>query len=122
MHKPDMHKCMASIALLTISALAGGVPAMAGGGSSAWSKLSALLGSNHEDDNFKLIHVADLAALRADPNSHVVILDANVEPTREKYGVIPGARLLTSYDDYDVATELPSAKNAKLVFYCTNTR
>lgn len=122
MRKQDMRKWMAAIALLTISALASGAPAMAGGGSSAWSKLSALLGSNHEDDNFKLIHVADLAALRADPNSHVVILDANVEPVRDKYGVIPRARLLPSYDNYNVATELPSDRNARLVFYCANTR
>ena len=97
-----MRKWIASIALLAALVLAGAMPAMAGGGSSAWDKLSALLGSKHEDENFKLIHVADLAALKADPNSHVVILDANVEPTREKYGVIPGARLLTSYDDYDL--------------------
>ena len=66
-------------------------------------------------------HVADLAALRAKANSRVVILDANGDSTRDKYGVIPGARLLTSYDGYDVATELPAAKNAKLVFYCANT-
>jgi hypothetical protein len=117
-----MRKWIAPIALLAALALVGAAPAMAGGGSSAWGKLSALLGGKHEDDNFKLLHVADLAALRADPNSHVVILDANIEPTRDKYGVIPGARLLTSYDDYDVATELPPAKNAKLVFYCANTR
>jgi hypothetical protein len=51
-----------------------------------------------------------------------VIFDANVEDTRNKYGVIPGARLLTTYDHYNVATELPPAKNAKLVFYCANTR
>ncbi len=117
-----MRKWTASIALLAVLALAGAAPARAGGGSSAWSKLSALLGNKHDADNFKLIHVADLAALRADPNSHVVILDANVQDTRNKYGVIPGARLLPSYDNYDVATELPPAKNAKLVFYCANTR
>jgi Rhodanese-like domain len=118
----DMRKWMASIAVLAVLAAAGAAPARAGGDSSAWAKLSALLGVTHEDDNFKLIDVADLAALRADSNSHVVILDANVDPTRYRYGVIPGARLLSSYDNYDVATELPSAKNAKLVFYCANTR
>ena len=117
-----MRKWMTSMALLAVLALAGAMPAIAGGGSSAWGKLSSLLGGKHEADNFKIMHVADLAALRADPNSHVVILDANVEGTRNKYGVIPGARLLTTYDNYDVATELPPAKNAKLVFYCANTR
>jgi hypothetical protein len=117
-----MRKWMASIVLLAAFALAGGMPAMAGGGSSAWGKLSSLLAGKHEEDNFKIMHVADLAALRADPNSHVVVLDANLEGTRNKYGVIPGARLLTTYDNYNVAKELPPAKNAKLVFYCANTR
>lgn len=117
-----MRKWTTSIALLAVLALAGSMPAMAGGGSSAWSKLSSLLGGTHEDDKFRLINVADLAALEADPNSHVVVLDANVERVRDKYGMIPGARLLTSYDSYDVAAELPPAKNAKLVFYCANTR
>jgi hypothetical protein len=117
----DMQKLLASIAVLAVLVSTGIAPAMAGDGSSMWDKISTLLGVTHEDDNIKLIDVADLAALRADPNSHVVILDANVVPTRERYGVIPGARLLSSYDNYDVATELPSAKNAKLVFYCANT-
>jgi len=117
-----MRKWMTSIALLAVLALAGALPAIAGSGSSAWDKLSILLTGKRADDNFKLVHVADLAALRADSNSHVVILDANVEDTRNKYGVIPGARLLTTYDNYDVATELPPARNAKLVFYCANTR
>jgi rhodanese-related sulfurtransferase len=116
------NRSMTLIALLAALVLAGALPAMAGDGSSAWDKVSALLGSKHEDENFKLIHVADLAALKADPNSHVVVLDANIEPTRDKYGVIPGALLLPSYDNYDIATELPPAKNAKLVFYCANTR
>jgi len=93
----------------------------AGSTSSAWDKLGTLLTGKHFDDKFKLIHVRDLAAMRADPGLHVVILDVNVERTREKYGVIPGARLLSSYDDYDVTKELPSAKNSRLVFYCANT-
>jgi hypothetical protein len=115
-----MRKWMVAMAVLAALACAGPVTARAGSGSSAWDKLSILLTGKRADDNFKLIHVADLAALRADPNSHVVILDANVEGTRAKYGVIPGARLLTTYDNYDVATELPPARNAKLVFYCAN--
>jgi hypothetical protein len=117
-----MRKCMVSIAVLAVLACAGPVTATAGSNSSAWDKLSILLTGKRADDNFKLMHVADLAALRSDPNSHVVILDANVDTTREKYGVIPGARLLTTYDNYNVGTELPPANNAKLVFYCANTR
>ncbi len=111
-----------SIAALTALAFARPLVARAGSGSSAWNKLGTLLIGKHFDDKFSLIHVSDLAALRADPNSHVVVLDANGDGTRAKYGIIPGARLLTSYDEYNVATELPPAKSAKLVFYCANTR
>jgi hypothetical protein len=118
----NMRRLMISIALLAVAVLAGAMPARAGSGLSPWDKISALLGSKHEDDKFKVIDVAELAALRADPNSHVIILDANVPETRDKWGVIPGARLLSSYDSYDVATELPPTKSAKLVFYCANTR
>ncbi|HTW89420.1 MAG TPA: hypothetical protein VMD75_15595 [Candidatus Binataceae bacterium] len=84
--------------------------------------LSALLG-NHEDEgnNIKKIHVADLVALIHDPDAHVIIYDANSENVRSKYGVIPGAKLLSSSDQYDVASSLPANKHAKLVFYCTNT-
>lgn len=116
-----MHKSIVPMVLLAVLTFANTGPAMAGSDSSVSSKLSGLLGKQHADDHFKLIHVADLAALKADPNSHVTILDANVASTRNKYGVIPGARLLPSYNKYDVATELPPAKNSKLVFYCANT-
>lgn len=47
-------------------------------------------------------------------------VDANNERTREEHGVIPNARLLTSSSDYDVDAELPSDRDAKLVFYCAN--
>ena len=115
------NKSMTLIAALTVLVMVGAMPAMAGSDSSVSGKLSTLLGDKHENENFKLIHVADLAALKADPKSHVVILDANAEPTRDKYGVIPGALLLPSYNKYDIATELPPAKSTKLVFYCANT-
>jgi hypothetical protein len=117
-----MRKWMAATALLILFIFAAGAPARSGSSSSAWDKLSILLTGKRADDHFKVIHVAELAALRADPKSHVVILDANVEDTRDKYGVIPGARLLTSYDNYDISTELPPGRNAKLVFYCANWR
>ena len=70
--------------------------------------------------NIHIIHVKDLANLIADPNAHVRIYDANVPSVRKSDGMIPGARPLTSSDDYDVADELPSNHNAKLVFYCHN--
>jgi len=117
-----MRKWMPSIAVLATLVCTAPLTARAGSRSSAWDKLSILLTGKRADDTFKIIRVDDLVALRADPNSHIVIFDANVEDTRNKYGVIPGARLLTTYDHYNVATELPPAKNAKLVFYCANTR
>jgi len=73
-----------------------------------------------EPDKFAVIRVDNLASLMNDPNSHVNIYDANGWGLRSTAGVIPGAHLLTSDDKYDVAKELPPAKNAKLVFYCAD--
>lgn len=82
--------------------------------------LSALLGNKPEPDNIKKIHTAELAALMHDRNAHLYIYDVNLQNVREQYGIIPGARLLSSPDKYDIATELPADKHAQLVFYCTN--
>jgi rhodanese-related sulfurtransferase len=49
-----------------------------------------------------------------------LVFDANGAETRSKVGVVPGAVLLTSAGDYDVAKELPKAKDTQLVFYCFN--
>ena len=86
--------------------------------------LSQLLGGGEEQDlhTFKLIHVADLAKLMADKDVHVNIFDANAPETRAGFGIIRGAKLLASDDSYDVASTLPADKNAKLVFYCADTR
>lgn len=48
----------------------------------------------------------------------VVLCDANTADVRSEFGVIRGARLLSSYRDYDVALELPRDKSSRLVFYC----
>lgn len=50
------------------------------------------------------------------------LVDANFSEYRAKNGVIPGAILLTSYNEYDAAKELPADKSAKLVFYCANKK
>ncbi|NCQ60367.1 MAG: rhodanese-like domain-containing protein [Myxococcales bacterium] len=47
-------------------------------------------------------------------------IDANSPDTRTHHGTLPGARLLTSSSDYDVATELPTDHASTLVFYCAN--
>ncbi|HUB05647.1 MAG TPA: rhodanese-like domain-containing protein [Myxococcales bacterium] len=69
---------------------------------------------------FKLIHVPDL--VQAMQQGHPVVCDANKADVRSQWGVIPGAKLLSSSSSYDVAKELPADKGADLVFYCANTR
>lgn len=69
-------------------------------------------------DAFKLIHVADL---QKEMKGTVYIFDANNEGTRTKEGVIPGAKLLPSSNQYDAKATLPADKGASLVFYCANT-
>jgi len=83
--------------------------------------IGKVLENKEGPDNFQIIHVADLTKLMADPASHVQIFDANHPSTRERFGIIQGAHMLSSYDTYDVAKELPANKNAKLVFYCADT-
>jgi rhodanese-related sulfurtransferase len=73
-----------------------------------------------EVQKFKLIHVPDLVA--EIQTSHPAIYDANGDKTRNSEGIIPGAKLLSSCGDYDVAKELPAAKDTELVFYCGNTK
>lgn len=70
---------------------------------------------------FKLIHVADLEKLIANHTQKLYIYDANAPETREKYGVIPGAKLIDAPGGYRVSTTLPPDKNATLVFYCANS-
>jgi hypothetical protein len=72
-------------------------------------------------ETFKVIHVGDLDALLRQHAANLWIYDANPPSTRAREGVIPGAHLLSSSSDYEVAKDLPPAKDAKLVFYCANT-
>jgi len=71
-------------------------------------------------EKFQLIEVQQLESLQKDASAHVTVLDANEPDVREKNGVIPGAKLLSSFNRYDIQKELPADKNAPLVFYCTN--
>ena len=80
----------------------------------------AALAETNTTDGLKTVTVADLAALRA--SGKVVVVDANGTDTRARYGVIPDAVLLTRYDGYDVARELPGDHARKLVFYCASER
>ncbi len=68
----------------------------------------------------KAVTVAQLVQMQQ-ANQEIAIFDANNPKTREKYGTIPRAKLLSSFNEYDMA-ELPKDKAAVLVFYCANTK
>lgn len=61
------------------------------------------------------VTVADAAKLHK--KGAIIMVDANGENTRKKLGVVPGARLLTSYNKF-AASELRAKKSDTLVFYC----
>ncbi len=77
-------------------------------------------GAGAKTEGFTLIHVDDLAAQIDAPERAVTVLDANGADFRAREGVIPGAVLLSNHKTYDVATELPPRKDARLVFYCAD--
>jgi len=81
--------------------------------------IGSIINSDRPVDNFALIQVSDLVSLMHS-GKKFWLYDANANATREKYGIIPGAKLLSSDDHYDVVSELPPEKSAKLVFYCAN--
>jgi len=82
---------------------------------------AASVGRGFAADAFKVIHVDDLDALIRLHAANLWIYDANPPSVRARQGIVSGARLLSSSNDFDVAKELPPAKDAKLVFYCANT-
>jgi hypothetical protein len=98
--------CAASVAILAASASA--------------TDIGTLLNNRRPVETFRLLRVADLVSLMQDANAHVHIYDANHNALRNRAGMIPGARPLSSDDHYDVADELPTDKHAKLVFYCAD--
>ncbi len=79
--------------------------------------LAALVGCTADSSDLPKLSVADAAVLHG--KEAAVMVDANGASTREKYGTIPGALLLTGYE-YDVA-ELPAEKSSSLVFYCASS-
>ncbi|HUO05506.1 MAG TPA: rhodanese-like domain-containing protein [Candidatus Binataceae bacterium] len=94
----------------------------AGAPASAFDLLNFITNDPAPPDQFKVIHVKDLAAMIAAKNPPVYIYDANHWSLRSSVGMIPGAHLLTSPDQYDVTGTLPPDKHAELVFYCAETR
>jgi rhodanese-related sulfurtransferase len=79
--------------------------------------LAAFAGCRPDLTGLELVGVDDVASWQAS-RSDVTLCDANNDDTRARFGVIPGALLLSSYRDYDVAAELPADKRRTLVFYC----
>lgn len=83
--------------------------------------LAVVVGCGRGEEGFKLIHVDDVVAMQSSTEGAVTLLDANRTEFRAREGVIPGAVLLSSYKTYDVEHELPSRKDARLVFYCADS-
>ncbi|MEQ1664049.1 MAG: rhodanese-like domain-containing protein [Bdellovibrionales bacterium] len=71
-------------------------------------------------DLFKTISISELDLLIKTSPKNIYIFDANVESTRTHVGIIPGAKLIDSSSDYDVASVLPKVKTSALIFYCAN--
>jgi rhodanese-related sulfurtransferase len=65
------------------------------------------------------LSVTDVAALLKE--KRVTAVDANGVETRQKYGVVPGAVLLSDHRSYALS-ELPGNKTEPLVFYCGGTQ
>jgi rhodanese-related sulfurtransferase len=82
--------------------------------------LQSLLSNEPETPGFNVIHVDDLIQLMHDRTAHIHLYDVNPVDVRAQTGIIPGADPLASYI-YDTSAELPSHKDATLVFYCRNT-
>ena len=74
----------------------------------------------HASEAVKEISVKEVQQLVGSKAVNVAILDANNDGARADAGVVPGAILLTSYNQYAL-TELPKDKNTTLVFYCYNS-
>ena len=105
------------VATLLLAALATAIPV-----SGYAFNLAQMLGRGEDQDlnTFKVIHVADLKGLLAKHGAKIYVYDANGAATRDRFGTIPGAALLSSDDDYPLSV-LPPNKHATLVFYCANT-
>lgn len=76
--------------------------------------------TTRDEKSIATVTVEQLASLRS--AGKAVVIDANGTDTRQQYGVIPGAVLLSHYEQYDVTKELPRDHAAKLVFYCANEK
>lgn len=81
---------------------------------------AALACEGHEDKHVREVTTADAGKLSKE--NKATFVDVNSQSTRDKYGIIPGALLLTSSSKFDASKELPKSKDQQLVFYCANTQ
>jgi rhodanese-related sulfurtransferase len=80
-----------------------------------------LAGCRADFDGLQTLDVEELAAWR-EARTDYAVFDANSSKTRERFGVIPGAVLLSSYLDYKPAAELGADRSRTAVFYCHSVR
>lgn len=80
----------------------------------------ALTNQAYAIESIKEITIKEVQQYVQTKPANVVILDANNEDARKSAGTIPGAILLSSYNQYSLS-ELPKDKNSTLVFYCYNS-
>jgi rhodanese-related sulfurtransferase len=80
----------------------------------------ALANQAYAIDSIKEVSIKEVQKFVKTKPANVVILDANNEDARKSAGTIPGAILLSSYNQYSLS-ELPKDKNSTLVFYCYNS-
>jgi len=71
------------------------------------------------NDGIRELSVGELSGQLASA-APPAIYDANSARVRKEYGVIPGAKRLSSASAYDVSL-LPTEKATPLVFYCSST-
>ena len=82
--------------------------------------LALFVGQATAGEPVKDISVQAVQKFVQDKPANVAILDANNDSARSFAGVVPGAILLSSYNEYTL-TELPKDKTTTLVFYCYNS-
>jgi len=68
-------------------------------------------------DNLPTLTMDEVEKALADKQA--VAIDCNGDRTRKKNGVLPGAILISDEEQYP-ASELPTDKTMKLVFYCAD--
>lgn len=82
--------------------------------------LAAFTGLATAGEPVKEVTLEQVQKFVQEKSANVAILDANNSDARKDAGVVPGAILLSSYNQYAI-TELPKDKNTALVFYCYNS-